>query len=239
MLYTFGDSMTFGWNLYKSVSEEVRKELAWPGLLADKLGEEYVDYSFPGASNWKAARVLQSLKLTPDDIVVIQWSAWDRFEFGISDNHEYQSTLDENEKYKIVDSVQEEDGIKTKNMCRTLIPYTTDKDTKKFMYYAYNSFNNEKWHREMFKVMMTSCLYVLNKSGCKYIMFDGWCKHCDDGLYKDIPQYIIRGTTMNNITKNLTGTTEQDLGYGDPRQNKIICDTVYENLERIYGLQAS
>lgn len=235
MLYTFGDSMSFGWNLYQTMSEEDRIALAWPGLLSKKLNQPLKDYSFPGASNWKAARVLQSLPLTPDDTVVIQWSAWDRFEFGVSQHYRYESSMAEDNKYKIVDSVQYDDGIATKNMCRTLIPHTTDRDAKKFMFYAYNTFNNPAWHLEMFKVMMTSCLYVLNKAGCKYIMFDGWCKHCRDDLFTDVPQYILRDTTMNNVTKNLSGVTEQDLGYGGPEQNQIIADTVYEHLEQIYG----
>lgn len=236
MLYAFGDSMTFGWNLYKEVDEETRKELTWPKKLAKNLGVEVTDLSFPGASNWRAARILQSLPLTPDDIVVIQWSAWDRIEVGVNPNYDYNSLMSDDMKYKIVDSVQEDYGIRSKNMCRTILPHTTDEFAKKYMYHTYNTFYNQPWHREMFKVMMSSSLYVLEKAKCKFIMFDGWLQHCDPELYTDVPQYILRGTTMNNVTKNLSGITEQDLGYGGPEQNQIIADTVYENLERIYGL---
>lgn len=228
--------MTFGWNLYKEVSEEDRKALAWPGKLAKILDINYMDLSFPGASNWRTARLLQSLSLNNEDIVVIQWSAFDRIEMGVNPFYEYKSTMEEHEKYKIVDSVQEDFGIRSKNMCRTILPYTTDEFTKKFMYHAYNTFWNEQWHREMFKVMMTSCLYVLQKSGCKFIMFDGWMQHCDANMFNDIPQYILRGTTMNNVTKDLSGTTTKDLGYGGPHQNQIIANTVYEHLEKIYGV---
>lgn len=236
MLYAFGDSMTFGWNLYKEVDEETRKQLTWPGILAKRLDTEYTDLSFPGASNWRAARILQSLPLTEDDIVVIQWSGFDRIEMGVSPTYEYQSTMSDDMKYKIVDSVQEDYGIRSKNMCRTILPHTTDKFSQKFMFHAYNTFWNEQWHREMFKVMMTSSLYVLEKSKCKFIIFDGWMQHCDTNLFTDVPQYIFRGTTMNNVTKNLSGFSNQDLGYGGPQQNQIIADTVYENLEKIYGL---
>jgi hypothetical protein len=236
MLYTFGDSMTFGWNLYKEHTEEERKELTWPSMLAKQINSDYTDLSFPGASNWRAARILQSLPLTSDDIVVIQWSAFDRVEIGVNPYYEYKSSMSDDQKYKIVDSVQEDYGIRSKNLCRTILPHTTDPYTQKYIYHTYNTFWNEQWHREMFKVMMSSSLYVLNKSECKFIMFDGWMQHCDLDLYKDVPQYILRGTTMNNVTKSLSGFSEQDLGYGGPIQNKIIADTVYENLERLYGL---
>lgn len=236
MLYTFGDSMAFGWNLYKVYSEEDRKALAWPGKLSQMLNQPLTDFSFPGASNWRVARILQSLYLTPQDTVVIQWSSFGRTEVGVNPNYEYKSTMPEDEKYKILDGVQEDFGIRTKNLCRTILPHTTDYTTKKYMYHTFNTFWNEEWYREMFKVMMTSSLYVLKKSNCKFIMFDGWMQHCDDNLFTDVPEYIIRGTTMNNITKNITGITEQDLSYGGPEQNQVIADTVYENLERLYGL---
>lgn len=236
MLYTFGDSMTFGWNLYKEMSEEDRQSLAWPGVLSRMLDVPVKDFSFPGASNWKPARILQSLPLTEQDIVVIQWSAFDRIEIGVNETYEYNSTTPDDAKYKIVDSTQTEDGIKTKNLCRTLIPHTTDQTTKKFMFHVYNTFWSERWHREMFKVMLTSCCYRLEKAKCKYIMFDGWMQHCDDDLFRDIPNYIIRGTTMNNITKNINGVVTNDLGYGGPDQNRIIAETVYKSLEEIYGL---
>ena len=146
------------------MDEDTRRELTWPRKLASKLNVDVMDFSFPGASNWKAARILQSLQLSKDDIVIIQWSTFDRMEFGVNPNYQYESSMDDNAKYKIVDGVQVDNGVKVKNMCRTLIPHTTDKYTKKFMYHAYNTFWNEQWHRDMFKVMLTSCCYVLNKA---------------------------------------------------------------------------
>jgi hypothetical protein len=236
MLYTFGDSMSFGWNLYKVYSEEDRKALAWPGKLSKMLDVPLTDFSFPGASNWRAARILQSLPLTKDDVVVIQWSSFGRTEVGVNPNYQYNSTMHEDEKYKILDGTQEDFGVRTKNLCRTIIPHTTDEFTKKYMYHTFNTFWNEEWFLQMFKVMMSSSLYVLQKSECKFIIFDGWMQHCDINDYRDVPQYIIRGTTMNNITKNITGITEQDLSYGGPEQNQVIADTVYAHLEKIYGL---
>jgi hypothetical protein len=67
-------------------------------------------------------------------------------------------------------------------------------------------------------------------------MFDGWMQHCDTNLFTDVPQYILRGTTMNNVTKNLEGIVTNDLGYGGPQQNQIIADTVYKHLGEIYGI---
>jgi hypothetical protein len=231
MLYTFGDSMTFGWNFYKEYTEEERKSITWPGLLSQNLGVELEDLSFPGASNWRAARILQSLPLTSDDIVIIQWSGFDRIEMGVNPNYEYKSTMFEDEKYKIVDSVQEDYGIRSKSMCRTILPHTTDEFSKKFMFHAYNTFWNEKWHHEMFKVMLTSSVYVLQKSGCKFIMFDGWMKHCDKDIFNDVPQYLFRGTTINSVVKEMCGIP-QSLEYPTTEEHKVITELLQVELRR-------
>jgi|688.fasta_scaffold67677_2 hypothetical protein len=233
MLYTFGDSMTYGWNFYKECSEKERQSLTWPGILSQKLDMKLQNLSFPGASNWRAARIIQSLPLTEEDVVVVQWSGFDRIEMGVNPTYEYKSTMDIENKYKILDDTTEDYGVRTKNMCRTILPHTTDEYSKKFMFHVYNTFWNEKWHHEMFKVMLTSSLYALQKSKCKFIIFDGWMVHCDKNLFGDVLQYIVRGTTINSVVKEICGLP-QSLEYPSFEEHKVISDIIYENLEKIY-----
>lgn len=241
MLYTFGDSMTHGWDLMREgYSENERRSVTWPSLLARRLNQPLTDLSYPGASNWRIARQLQNFKLTKDDVVVIQWTNPLRFEFGVSDNYNYEQTLKDkdphhNPDYDQFDVIEDENGMRTKMMCYTLLHRTSEGPHRDFMKYAYREMRSDKWYEEMFRVMMSSCLYHLQKSGCKFIMFDGWTKQCDECYFKDIPQYILRGTIAANYGRGETGTQLKDKKYPSPVEHQKIADGVLEHMQKIYG----
>lgn len=230
MIYTFGDSYTWGWNFYidASIDDEEQKRLIWPSVLADKLGQPLTDFSLPASSNWRIARKLQSLNLTKDDIVLIGWTAPTRFEFGLADD--YDSIPSHPDIHYRITDMNEDDGIKTKRMSYHLMDSTTCPYAKQFMWGAYGPFNSEAWYKEMFKVMFTSCQHTLDKSGCKWLAFDVWCDQCDDDVFTDVPNYILRGTNLLNASRGIPGK-DTDKEYWTKEEHIKVADLLIKELK--------
>ena len=234
MVYTFGDSFMWGWNFFidADIDEDQRKELVWPAVLANKLNQPLTDYSLPASSNWRIARKLQSLPLTKDDIVLIGWTAPTRFEFGLADDYNIiPNHPDIN--YRITDLNEDDAGVRTKRLSYHLMDRTTCQYAKNFMWSAYGPFNSEAWYREMFKVMFASCQNVLDKSGCKWLAFDVWCDQCDDAQYKDVPNYILRGTNLLNASRNIPGK-ENEKEYWSKEEHIAVADLLIKELKNGY-----
>lgn len=229
MIYVFGDSYTWGWNFFIDTQlKEKRTHLTWPALLAAKLGQPLTDFSSPASSNWRIARKLQSLPLTKDDIVLIGWTSPTRFEFGLADDYDIEPTHPDIH-YRITDINEDDDGIRTKRMSYHLMESTTCNYAKNFMWSAYGPFNSEAWYREMFKVMFTSCNNVLDKAGCKWLAFDVWCDQCDDGVFVDVPNYILRGTNLLNASRGIPGkTTNKE--YWSAQEHNVVADLLLKEL---------
>jgi len=230
MIYTFGDSYTWGWNFYidASIDDEEQKRLIWPSVLADKLGQPLTDFSLPASSNWRIARKLQSLKLTKDDIVLIGWTAPTRFEFGLA--HDYDSIPSHPDIHYRITDMDEDDGIRTKRMSYHLMDSTTCPYAKQFMWGAYGPFNSEAWYKEMFKVMFTSCQNILDKSGCRWLAFDVWCDQCDDDVFTDVPNYILRGTNLLNASRGILGK-DTDKEYWTKEEHIKVADLLIKELK--------
>ena len=229
MIYTFGDSYTWGWNFYidASINDEEQKRLIWPSVLADKLGQTLTDFSLPASSNWRIARKLQSLNLTKDDIVLIGWTAPTRFEFGLADD--YDSIPSHPDIHYRITDMNEDDGIKTKRMSYHLMDSTTCPYAKQFMWGAYGPFNSEAWYKEMFKVMFTSCQNILDKSECRWLAFDVWCDQCDDDVFTDVPNYILRGTNLLNASRGIAGK-DTDKEYWTKEEHIKVADLLIKEL---------
>lgn len=229
MIYTFGDSYTWGWNFFIDAElKHQREELIWPAVLAKKLNQPLTDFSLPASSNWRIARKLQSLPLTKDDIVLIGWTSPTRFEFGLADDYD---TIPNHPDihYRITDMNEDDDGIRTKRMSYHLMDSTTCPLSKQFMWGAYGPFNSELWYKEMFKVMFTSCENILNKSGCKWLSFDVWCDQCDDDYLADNSNYILRGTNLLNASRNIPGK-ETDKVYWSTEEHINVADLLIKEL---------
>jgi hypothetical protein len=230
MIYTFGDSYTWGWNFFVDAElKDKRQSLTWPSILADKLNQQLTDFSYPASSNWKIARQLQSLPLTKDDIVLIGWTAPTRFEFGLADDYDIEPSHPDIH-YRITDINDDDNGIRTKRMSYHLMDRTTCQFAKEFMWLAYGPFNSELWYREMFKVIFNSCENVLNRSGCKWLMFDVWCDQCDDDCFTDVPQYIFRGSHLLNSSRGILGR-ETDKEYWSKEEHIHVADLLIKELK--------
>ena len=88
-LISFGDSFTFG-NDLKDCNGEIPSQLTWPSLLAKHLNLTYECLAEPGCSNSSIFRKVLSAKIQPSDLVVINWTWIDRWDFY---NHDHWETL--------------------------------------------------------------------------------------------------------------------------------------------------
>lgn len=232
MIYTFGDSYTWGWNFFidADISEEERLQLIWPSVLAKKLDQPLTDFSLPASSNWRIARKLQSLSLSKDDIILIGWTSPTRFEFGLADDYDIVPSHPDIH-YRITDLNEDDDGIRTKRMSYHLMQSTTCQYAKQFMWSAYGPFNSEIWYREMFKVMFNSCQNILNKSGCKWLAFDVWCEQCDSDCFTDVSRYILRDTNLLNASRNIPGK-DTDKEYWSKDEHVKVAELLIEELKK-------
>lgn len=228
MIYTFGDSYTWGWNFFIDAKlKSKREQLIWPNVIANRLKQPLTDFSLPASSNWRIARKIQSLPLTKDDIVLIGWTSPTRFEFGLADDYDIEPThLDIH--YRITDQ-NEDDGVRTKRMSYHLMDSTTCQYAKNFMWGAYGPFNSERWYREMFKVMFNSCENTLNKIGCRWLAFDVWCDQCNDNVI-DSHNYILRGTNLLNASRGIAGK-ETDKEYWSIEEHVNVANLLIKELK--------
>jgi hypothetical protein len=225
MLYTFGDSFTWGRNFF-DISEEHRVKHIWPTRLAEKLNVEYTNLAVPASSNWRTARKLLNLNLTKKDIVIIGWSEFSRFEFGVNTSH--VSPLNN----RIADVVEIDGKVRTRKFNYALTENTTDPKVKEFNKLAYDEFYNEQWFQEMFKIMFHSSCRVLEQSGCKWLMFNTWAKQYDKTSTEfDIPQYFMG---QNHImSEYIRGT--KSISYWSEKEHEMVADLLYDKLNKLYG----
>lgn len=229
MVYTFGDSYTWGWNFFIDAElKHKRTELTWPSILAKKLNQPLTDFSSPASSNWRIARKIQSLPLTKNDILLIGWTSPTRFEFGLANDYDIIPNHPDIH-YRITDFNEDDDGIRTKRMSYHLMESTTCNFAKQFMWLAYGPFNSEPWFKEMFKVMFTSCQNVLDKSECKWLAFDVWCDQCEDNDFKDVSNYVLRGTNLLNASRGISGK-ETDKEYWSIEEHEKVAELLIQEL---------
>lgn len=104
-LVTFGCSFTFGHGLPDCFDPPdghgpIASVLGWPNMLANKLNRECINLSKPGSGNKEILIKILNTKFLPDDMVVVGWSHFNRYDF-------YRHT-DENEGYRITgDEIEE------------------------------------------------------------------------------------------------------------------------------------
>jgi hypothetical protein len=90
-IVSFGDSFVFGSELLNNTNGS----RAWAGLIAQKLGCEYVTHAVPGCGNDHIARQIYSwfsTNLAQDTLAIINWTWMCRWDFYIAE-HETWITL--------------------------------------------------------------------------------------------------------------------------------------------------
>ena len=216
MLITFGDSFTYGFNF----NESEREHSVYPSIIGKSIEQDVLNMALPGGSNWRVARQLQSIPLSQEDTVIISWSIPNRFEWGVSPSH----TLTPITEGHIGDLVEKSGDLITKRFFEQLTDRTTDKEAKTLNELIYGEFNNDAWFGEMFKVMYSSCVHILEQSQCKWCMFNAWAVQASGNYHKN---YLYSDRTLSDIVK-------AD-GYWNKEQHKQVAQILMEELNKIYG----
>lgn len=227
MLYSFGDSITYGFNFLDFPNREA---IVYTSFFSKKLRTPFKNLSLPGSSNWRTARIIQSLDLNKDDVVLIMWSCVTRMELGI--NTRYNLTPPHNDFYSQAGDVIEVDknnsNIITKRFYPQLSQCTSDAESKLLNNILYNKFYNEHWYEEMFKIMYCSVVHKLCKIGCKWIMFNGWDVQCQKSDYEFDDNYLFPKNTMSSFL----GVDRSK--YWNKEEHQKASLILYEKFNEIY-----
>jgi len=94
-LITFGCSYTFGEALpdihpLLPPKDRVPSKFAWPNLLSNKLGYECLNLAECGSGNFQILIKVLKTKFLPDDLVIISWSHFSRYDFYKILNSDYE-----------------------------------------------------------------------------------------------------------------------------------------------------
>lgn len=224
MLYTLGDSYTYGFNFS---DENERLTVTWPNVLASKLNCDFVNLSAPGGSNWRSARIINNGNFTKDDYVVLALTSPERFELGVNENHKPPKIY----PGRIGDLLEHDGKLITKRFFPQLIERSTDKEAVEIASRLYSKFYNSLWFDQYTQMMINSCVYKFMQSGCKWIIFNTWCNLT---LNENYPaNFIHKETNLNDII--LGSDALEKYHYWTPDQHKIVADIVFESFNKIYG----
>ena len=75
----FGCSLTFGQCLPDNTANEKPSDYSYPALIAKKLNRSIVNKAIPGSSNLEILLEILKFDFFPDDLVIIGWTYFERF----------------------------------------------------------------------------------------------------------------------------------------------------------------
>lgn len=226
MIISFGDSFTWGYNFVQDLNREL---YTYTNIISKKLNKDYINLSLPGSSNWRTARKIQSVNLNENDVVIILWSCPTRFEFGVSKKRNIIKPFN-NLFSQAGDSIEIDNEIITKRFFSQLSNSTSDAEAKVMNDLAYSHFYNEFWYEEMFKIMYNSTLHILEKSKCKWMMFNGWQVQCKQSNVNFHENYIFPETTMSLEL----GRKKEDFSYWSKEEHEKVSEIILTNMKKIY-----
>lgn len=221
MLYAIGDSYTYGFNFRE---EQERVESVWPTHLAAHLSLPHNNLAIPGGSNWRMARLVMTLPITKDDIVVIGLSDNKRFEFGVNPSHRPPAPT-------VPGDFNEVDGdLITKRFFSALTDRTIDIDAKTIVDLTFGKFRNDKWFECMHVVMCSAIAFRLEQIGCRWLMFDAWMPN----PRIDIANYILPNVSMHQILFGNRNTSFIPSRYWNKKEHKTVANIILQNLQGTY-----
>ena len=257
MIYVLGDSFSFGWNFFMD-SRKDREQLVFGHLLSKKLNMPYKNLSMPAGSNWRIARLVSMLDLTKDDVVVISWTAPDRYEVPSQPlNFSPLDKVFDINNHKVEDFklsmpgeffqfIERFNNQYTRRVYRGLIDakYKTNNNIFKNLYNTmYENFYCPKYYDQMFKVMYSSTLCYLQHSQCKFIMFNGWTNNCQKVTdIFNIKEYLFGSNhNMTSVIRNKKPTNPPEyytplLEYWTEKEHEQVAEIIYKKLKELYDI---
>jgi len=252
MIYVIGDSFSFGYNFFRDGITE-RKDIIYSSILANKLNTECKNLSMPGGSNWRTARIVNSLPLNKEDLVIIAWTESMRFEIANSANQLLPNevviemsdveNLEDHFKVKklgkdfpIKDFVEKNKQIYTRRMFPSILESLDQIKNHNFKNIAqrmYLNFAGYEWLEDMFLVMYNSVLHNLNKAGCKFLMFNSHMSPYSEKIEElNIPQYFLGSDS--NMCKFIRNNGNID--YWNQYEHNIVAEELYKHFKKIYDI---
>jgi hypothetical protein len=157
-LKSFGCSFIFGSDLadanYTPPCPKSSRS-TWPALLAQQLGYDYQCYARPGSGNLQIAeRVLNELTDAEQDLIVVNWTWIDRFDYIIKNDNSWQNwqtimPTDNNQVselyYKEIQS-DYRDKLTTLMSIRLVIDMLKQKQVAFIMTYMDELLFDQRWH---------------------------------------------------------------------------------------------
>lgn len=217
MLYTFGDSFTWGTSLVD------RKTQCWPYVLAQLLNQPLCNLAKPGGNNWYIARKINELEFKLEDIVVIGWTNPDRFELPATQEIVNKYLPNPSDRPDPTDSIPVKrflPGIKH--------GHPVVQELSKVIY---TNFSNDVWFYEHFKICFQSVKWRLEKVGCRYIMFYPWA-WWPHGYQKEFDLYDDNFIDWPNSHEWTDATFIENDGHFDARTHGIVANWLFKNMEK-------
>lgn len=215
MLYTFGDSFTWGTGLADRENEY------WPKVLARLLNQPLRNFSQPGGNNWYISRKINELHLAPDDICVIGWTNPDRFELPAADYivNEYNPVPTDRPDFL--------DSVSVKKFYPGQI--YKNKQAQALNKIIYTDFYNEHWFYEHFKICLQSVCWKLENAACRYLMFYPWA-WWPDNYSKEHELYNDNFVDWPNSAESQKKTYINGDGHYDAATHATIAKWLFDKL---------
>jgi hypothetical protein len=208
-LLTVGDSFTYG-------EELGDKNLAWPQLLADRLGYELTNWARPASGNTRMIRNV-TMNASYFDLIIIAWSHFGRIEFA-----------DEIGSYDLWPGCQSLQHSQSASWRSEVINYITRYHNDEYLYRQYL----------INIVLLQSFLKTNNK---KYIMLDTFdnnsSKHRFQEKNKDllnqIDKFSYLGWPNETMMEWTHGSPNGPRGHFLEQGHAIVANKVYEHIRHL------
>lgn len=253
MIYVLGDSFSFGRNFYLNKNPN-RKNLVFANLLSQRLGINYKNYSLTGSSNYRLGRLINHLDIKKDDIVIVGWTGYYRFEIGIpkdtlmpNDVIIDYNNLDSLDDYdwgdEVFQIIEKTDNLYTRSMYPLMLKHLNNiksPSCRKFVESFYNYASDKSYHEQMFKIMFNSSVYKLKSTGCKFVMFTTWDIGVSDCSFLNIPEYILYDTNMLDEVRYKQSkrkhVEKNDFKYWTESEHEQVTEIIFNKLKEIYDI---
>ena len=249
MIYVLGDSYSFGYNFW--MDNKNRKELIYGHHLSKKLNVPLRNLAVPGGSNWRIARLLSTLSLNKDDVVIIGWSATERYEmpvtkYSLSPLDKVFDTYDQNFFEGPAPPNFSQWVEKTNNLYTRRIIHTTFNNQKKIMNENFKNLHQKlfkhhvsfQYFNEMFYILYKACLYQLKSSNAKFLMFNAWSSDVDEKSEYNIKEYLFgpKSNMTDVIRSENSKSKTKTASYWDENEHKQVAEILYTKLKEYYDI---
>lgn len=220
-----------------SVSDNLPTEQVYGNLLANKLGYEYVHMAMGIGSNYRmwryATKAISEKKLTPDDLLVVQYSGVERTEFW--------SDFERNRP------VEHADISEIYPSGGTILKYKWDSHEwqdhnlqKNFFKMYQERFLNPVFEEEKFRVHNYNfqCMLAYNNIPTLFFKSRALCSNIEkfEVIPKFLP-YVYQETHENRIDKSIVVDPVTDYFHYNEEGHRRMADYLYNHIKNTQLLQ--